>query len=174
MTAAAPPVHDPAPFLEALRSSQERGMVPFSCPGHKGGQGAAGDVLALLGQGVFDHDVWLNTGDHDRLRRVAESLAARTWGADRSFFLVNGSSSGNQAYLLAAVRPTEEVIVGRDLHKSLLVGLILSGARPVYVTPRVHPELGVGLGVAAGDVAAALAAIPRPGWSPSSARPMMG
>jgi arginine/lysine/ornithine decarboxylase len=49
--------------------------------------------------------VWLNTGDHDRLRRLAEALAARTWGADRSFFLVNGSSSGNHAYLLAAVGP---------------------------------------------------------------------
>jgi arginine/lysine/ornithine decarboxylase len=156
VTATAPTVQDPAPFLEALRSGQERGMVPFSCPGHKGGQGAAGDVLALLGQGVFDHDVWLNTGDHDGLRRVAESLAARVWGADRSFFLVNGSSSGNQAYLLAAAGPGDEVIVGRDLHKSLLVGLILTGARPVYVASRVHPELGVGLGVAADDVAAAL------------------
>ena len=55
------------------------------------------------------------------------------WGADRSFFLVNGSSSGNHAYLLAAAGPGDEVIVGRDLRKSLLVGLILTGARPVYV-----------------------------------------
>ena len=115
-------------------------MVPFSCPGHKRGQGAAGEVRALLGDGVFDCDVWLNTGDHDRLRRVAESLAARVWGADRSFFLVNGSSSGNHAYLLAAAGPGDEVIVARDLHKSLLVGLILTGARPVYVAPRVHPS----------------------------------
>jgi len=100
--------------------------------------------------------VWLNTGDHDRLRRLAEALAARTWGADRSFFLVNGSSSGNHAYLLAAVGPGDEVVVGHDLHKSLLVGLILTGARPVYVAPRAHHELGLGLGVAAEDVAAAL------------------
>lgn len=128
MTATAPPVHGPAPFLEALASNRAQGMVSFSCPGHKGGQGAAESVLTLVGRGVFDHDVWLNTADHDRLRRVAESLAARVWGADRSFFLVNGSSSGNQAYLLAAVGPGDEVIVGRDLHKSLLVGLILTGA----------------------------------------------
>ena len=156
MTATAPPVHDAAPYLEALRSNQECGMVSFACPGHKGGQGAAGDVRVLLGDDVFGHDVWLNTGDHDRLRRVAESLAARAWGADRSFFLVNGSSSGNHAYLLAALGPGDEVVVGRDLHKSLLVGLILTGARPVYVAPRTHPELGVGLGVAAADVTATL------------------
>jgi hypothetical protein len=50
---------------------------------------------------VFDRDVWLNTGDHDRLRRVAEALAALTRGADRSFFLVNGASSA-----VAAASPT--------------------------------------------------------------------
>jgi arginine/lysine/ornithine decarboxylase len=156
VTATEVPVADPAPFVDALRSYAEDGLVPFSCPGHKRGQGAAGELRALLGDGVFDRDVWLNTGDHDRLRRLAEALAARTWGADRSFFLVNGSSSGNHAYLLAAAGPGDEVVVGRDLHKSLLVGLILTGARPVYVAPRAHPELGLGLGVAAEDVAAAL------------------
>jgi arginine/lysine/ornithine decarboxylase len=156
VTATAPPIHDAVPFLDALRAGQEQGMMPFSCPGHKRGQGAASDVRALLGDAVFDHDVWLNTGDHDRLRREAEALAARVWGADRSFFLVNGSSSGNHAYLLAAVGPGDEVVVARDLHTSLLVGLILTGARPVYVAPRAHPELGVGLGVTAEDVAATL------------------
>jgi arginine decarboxylase len=127
VTATALPVSDAAPFLAALRSYGEDGLVPFSCPGHKRGQGAAGELRALLGDGVLDRDVWLNTGDHDRLRRLAEALAARTWGADRSFFLVNGSSSGNHAYLLAAVGPGDEVVAGRDLHKSLLVGLILTG-----------------------------------------------
>ncbi|HET9559363.1 MAG TPA: arginine decarboxylase, partial [Actinomycetota bacterium] len=48
------------------------------------------------------------------------------------------------------------MIVARDLHKSLLVGLILTGARPVYLAPRIHPELEVGLGAAVQDVAAAL------------------
>jgi arginine/lysine/ornithine decarboxylase len=156
VTATEAAVADPAPIVAALRSDAEDGLVPFSCPGHKRGQGAAGELRALLGDGVFDRDVWLNTGDHDRLRRAAEALAARTWGADRSFFLVNGSSSGNHAYLLAAVGPGDEVVVGRDLHKSLLVGMILTGARPVYVAPRAHPELGLGLGVATEDVVAAL------------------
>ena len=75
--------------MAALRSYAEDGLVPFSCPGHKRGQGAAGEPRAL---------------------------------------------------------PGDEVVVGRDLHKSLLVGLILTGARPVYVVPRAHPELGLGLG----------------------------
>jgi len=102
----------------------------------------------------------LNTADHDRGVRLAEDLAARTWGAQRSFFLVNGSSSGNQAFLLASVSPGDEVVVGRDMHQSLLAALILTGARPVYVTPRLHPTLHVGLGLTVEDVTAVLDAHP--------------
>src|ERR687887_236532 len=149
----APPLH-PAPLVEVLRRYQQLGTVPFSCPGHKLGTGVHPELVGMLGAELFAADVWLDTASHDRALRAAEALAAATWGADRSFFLGNGSSSGNHAFLLAAVRPGEEVIVARDLHKSLLAALILTGARPVYVAPRLHPELGVGVGVDPGDLAA--------------------
>ena len=58
--------------------------------------------------------------------------------------------------LLASIRPGDKVIVSRDLHKSLLVALILTGAVPIYLQPSLHPELNVGLGVAAAAVAQAL------------------
>lgn len=149
-----------APLVEALERYQAAGTVPFSGPGHKLGAGVAPELLALLGQGVFAADVWLDTGTYDQTLRAAEELAADAWRADRSFFLGNGSSSGNHALLLGTVAPGDEVVVGRDLHKSLLAALILTGARPVYVSPRLHPSLGVGVGVDPGDVAAALAAHP--------------
>ena len=135
-----------APIIEALRAYGTSRTIPFSTPGHKRGAGLDGDLRKLLGSQFGAADVWLNTADHDRVVRLAEDLAARTWGAERSFFLVNGSSSGNQAFLLATVAPGDEVIVGRDLHQSLLAALILTGARPVYVAPRLHPSLHVGLG----------------------------
>jgi arginine/lysine/ornithine decarboxylase len=152
--------YDRAPLVEALARYQAAGTVPFSGPGHKLGAGAPIELLALLGREVFAADVWLDTGTYDRTLRAAESLAAAAWGADRCCFLANGSSSGNHALLLGAVAPGDEVIVGRDLHKSLLAALILTGARPVYVSPRLHPTLGVGVGLDPGDVAAALAAHP--------------
>jgi arginine/lysine/ornithine decarboxylase len=83
-------------------------------------------------------------------------MAAAAWNAARSFFLLNGSTAGNHAFLLATIRPGDKVIVSRDLHKSLLVALILTGAVPVYLAPRLHPELNVGLGISAAEVAAAL------------------
>lgn len=150
-----------APVVELLEGYQAVGTVPFSGPGHKLGEGACPELRALLGAELFAADVWLDTATFDRALRAAEALAATAWGADRSFFLGNGSSSGNHAFLIGAVAPGDEVIVGRDLHKSLLAALILSGARPVWVTPRLHPEVGVSVGVDPGDVAAALAGHPR-------------
>ncbi len=149
-----------APLVEAVRHYAAAGTVPFSTPGHKRGAGAAPDLVELLGAQVLSHDVWLNTGDHHRALQSAEALAADAWGAQRSFFLVNGSTSGNLALLLAAVRPGDEVIVARDIHRSILTALVLTGARPVFVAPRLHPRLHLGLGLAPADVAAALDAHP--------------
>ena len=149
-----------APIVEALQAYGSSRTIPFSTPGHKGGAGLDDDLRQLLGNQFCANDVWLNTADHDRGVRLAEELAARAWGAERSFFLVNGSSSGNQAFFLATVSPGDEVIVGRDMHQSLLAALILTGARPVYVTPRLHPSLHVGLGVTVEDVTAVIEAHP--------------
>jgi lysine decarboxylase len=110
------PVHHRAPIVEALQAYRTTGTIPFSTPGHKGGTGLDRDLRQLLGSQFCANDVWLNTADHDRGVRLAEELAARAWGADCSFFLVNGSSSGNQAFLLASVKPGDQVVVGRDMH----------------------------------------------------------
>lgn len=148
--------HRRAPVIDALQAYAEAGTVPFSTPGHKLGIGLDDALCHLLGSQFCTADVWLNTAEHDRALREAEDLAAGTWRTERSFFLVNGSSSGNQAFLLAALSPGDEVIVGRDLHQSLLAALILTGARPIYVAPRLHPTLNIGLGVAVADVVATL------------------
>jgi arginine/lysine/ornithine decarboxylase len=148
--------HREAPLLDALREYQDRSIVPFSTPGHKRGAAVDEATLKVLGVSTFASDIWLNAGVFDRCLRAAEALAADAWGAERGYFLSNGSSAGNQAALLATVNPGDVVIVNRDLHTSLLAGLIFSGARPVYVMPRMHPELDASLGLEPVDVAAAL------------------
>ncbi len=152
--------HRQAPLLEALERERERSAAAFTTPGHKQGAGIDEALRGLLGREIFASDLWLGTAAHDRALRGAQELAADAWGADRSFFLGNGSSSGNHAFLLATLCPGDEVLVSRDLHTSLLTALILCGARPIYFTPRLHPTLGVGLGIAPEDVAAALDAHP--------------
>jgi arginine/lysine/ornithine decarboxylase len=153
--------HRRVPLLEGVRAYQKQGIVPFSTPGHKLGLGADPELRQIFGASALRSDIPLGGGVGDthfggETLRVAEAMAADAWGADRSFFLLNGSSAGNHAFLLATVRPGDKVIVSRDLHKSLLVALILTGAVPIYLAPRLHPELHVGLGISADQIAAAL------------------
>ena len=157
--------HRRAPLVEAIRRYRDRGILPFSTPGHKLGTGIDAEFGALLGADAFASDIPLGGGVddthfHGDTLRAAETLGADAWGAARTFYLLNGSSAGNHAFLLATLRPGDEVVVARDIHKSLLVAMILTGAQPVYVAPRLHAELNVGLGVAAADIAAALDAHP--------------
>jgi arginine/lysine/ornithine decarboxylase len=150
-----------APILEGIQWYVERDFAPFSTPGHKRGKGVEPGLLELFGSRVFEVDIPLGGGVDDthfsnETLEAAEELAAHAWGADRTFYLLNGSSAGNHAFLLGMVGPGDTVIVARDIHKSLLISMILTGVRPVYVTPRLHPELHVGVGVHADDIAAAL------------------
>jgi arginine/lysine/ornithine decarboxylase len=144
--ASAPLDHREMPLVAALAEYRERGTVPFSTPGHRSGAAAHPGLRALLGDDLFAADVWLNTGHFERTLRAAEALAADSWLADRAFFLSNGSTSANHAALLALIRPGDQVIVSREVHKSIIAGLILAGACPVYVTPRFHLRLGISLG----------------------------
>jgi arginine/lysine/ornithine decarboxylase len=153
--------HRRAPILDGILAYQQQGILPFSTPGHKLGIGADAELRDTFGEHAFRSDIPLGGGVGDThfggdALGIAEAMAADVWDADRSFFLLNGSTAGNHAFLLATIRPGDKVIVSRDLHKSLLVALILTGAVPVYLAPRLHPELNVGLGISAAEVAAAL------------------
>jgi arginine decarboxylase len=82
----------------------------------------------------------------------AERLLADAYGVDHSYMLVGGSTSGNIAALLATVRPGERVLVQRNAHKSVIAGIIHSGALPVWLMPEYNAEFGIALGVSARSV----------------------
>ena len=157
--------HRRAPLIDALRRYVEDDVLPFSTPGHKRGMSVDPEFAELVGRRFLSVDIPTCGGVDDTHRTsdilgVAETYAADAWGADRTFFLVNGSSAGNHGFMLATIRPGDTVIVARDVHKSLMVALLLAGAKPVYVAQRLHPELSVGMGIDPADVAAALDAHP--------------
>jgi arginine/lysine/ornithine decarboxylase len=149
-----------APLVDAVERYRRRATVSFHCPAHRGGQAADTSLHDLIGERVLSADIWLNPGDHHRVLRQAEDLAAQLWGADRAFLLGNGSSGGNHAALLATLVPGDEVVVARDAHISTHTALVMTGARPVWVTPSVHPARDLGVGVAPDALAAALRAHP--------------
>ena len=93
-------------------------------------------------------------------RAQAERLAAAAFGADLCRFSGNGSTHPNQALCLAVASEGEPVIVSRCSHKSVAAGIVLSGARPVWIAPAVDEGRGVALGHPVEAIEAALEAEP--------------
>ena len=147
-----------APFFDSLVSTRQRGPVAFHMPGHKFNAGLLPELTDFFGAGVVTGDLNEAVPTIDYLHAAtgalveAQRLAAAAVGADHTFFLVNGSTVGNQAMLMAAVRDGQKVIITRAAHRSVYAGLILSGATPVYIAPRVHPQVHFPLAVEVGAV----------------------
>ena len=147
-----------APLLDGWLTFRESDAAPFTTPGHKQRTHQVGDVVR--------DDIPLYGGvDTVRQRggRVAEAdrRLARLWQADWGRISVGGSTHGNQTLALAVCRPGDEVIVTRTLHRSLLLGLVLVGATPVWVRPEIEPVTGLPTRVPVERVAKALASHPR-------------
>ncbi len=149
-----------APLFEALLEHASGSPAGFHIPGHCRGQGLPEELAALGGQALFSLDMTELPGLDDLHNpggpiALAQELAAELYGAGRSFFLVNGTTVGIQA-LLAAYAGQGEVIVPRNAHRSVLGGLIVSGADPYYVMPEVIPEFGADCGVPPAKILLAL------------------
>ncbi len=146
-----------AAWLAATAAAEAGELTPMCVPGHKGRQDLVGAVVA--GDSPF-YGGLAPIKQADRLRVDAEARAAALWGADWCRFSVGGSTHGNQALALAVGRPGQEVIITRTLHRSLLLGLVLAGLRPVWVRPDIDARSGLPGPVAVSTVAEALAAHP--------------
>ncbi len=152
-----------APLFEALKHHVTRNYTGFHFPGHGGGAGLPRVFPA--GRELFRFDLTELPGLDDLHAPAgpiarAQELAAALYGADRTFFLVNGSTAGVQALLLAATAPGEKVLLPRNAHRAVIGGLVLSGADPVYVTPPFDAEWGFFRPPRPADVRAALQAHP--------------
>lgn len=149
-----------APFFEALRAYAASGATPFSTPGHKRGAGAPAGLAALLPDALrvdVPHGGGVDTTHLSRgLLRQSERLAAAAYGGDEARFLVNGSTTGNLAMLMGIAADGDTVLVSRMLHKSLMAGLINSGARPVYLVPQIDAARNLPLGITPASVARGL------------------
>ena len=149
-----------APLYEALREFRKRRMVSFDVPGHKQGRGNE-ELSAFLGKQCLSVDVnamkMLDSLIHPTgVIAEAQRLAADAFGADSCFFMVNGTTSAIQAMILSSCAPGDKIIMPRNVHRSAINALILSRAVPVYVNPSVNQKLGIPLGMAVEDVAAAI------------------
>ncbi|MDB5099347.1 MAG: Orn/Lys/Arg decarboxylase [Cyanobacteria bacterium RYN_339] len=150
-----------APLFEALRDYATKDMAAFHTPGHKQGRGMDREMLELLGENVFKIDLCElpevdNLHDPDGVIKEAQELAAEAYSADHTFFLVNGSTTGNNVMVMTVCDPGDKIIVPRNAHKSVIGGIILSGAKPAYVRPVWDDKLCVAHGITPQEVERAL------------------
>jgi len=139
---------DGTPYLDALLAYAARDPGRFHIPGHKGGPGADPALRALVGTEGLAHDIpalieGIDVGPHPTPFEQAQRLAADAWGAQRTWFLINGASQGNQAACMTLAHVGKPVVVQRNVHGSVVDGLVLGGLVPTFVAPELDPELGV-------------------------------
>ncbi|MBK5247742.1 MAG: aminotransferase class I/II-fold pyridoxal phosphate-dependent enzyme, partial [Peptostreptococcaceae bacterium] len=139
------------PIYEALQHFKKDRIVPFDVPGHKRGKGNK-ELTDFLGEKCLTVDVNsmkpLDNLCHPvSVIRDAEILAADAFGAANAFFMVGGTTSAVQNMVLTACKAGDKIILPRNVHRSAINALILSGAVPVYVNPDIDSRLGISLGM---------------------------
>jgi arginine decarboxylase len=157
--------HDATPYLDALIDYAARDPGRFHIPGHKGGPGADPSLRELVGERGLAHDIpalidGIDVGPRPTPFERAQGLAAEAWGARRSWFLLNGASQGNHAACMALAHAGRPVVVQRNVHGSVVDGLVLGGLVPTFVSPELDPELGVAHCMTPESLEAGLAATP--------------
>lgn len=150
------PDQNRAPVYEALEEFRNARVVPFDVPGHKHGKGNP-ELCDFLGKRCVEIDVNsmkpLDNLCHPiSVIKEAEELAASAFGAASAFFMVGGTTSAVQSMVLSVTKRGDEIILPRNVHRSVINALVLNGAVPVYVNPDVEPDLGISLGMRLSDV----------------------
>ncbi|MBR2526760.1 aminotransferase class I/II-fold pyridoxal phosphate-dependent enzyme [bacterium] len=138
-----------APIVEALQNAYDKPSFQFHIPGHTRGGGVYKAFKNLIGSKALKVDT---TDEFDNLGTLtpptgaiakAQELAAEAFGASRTFFLLNGSTIGNLALAMGITKKGQKIITNRNCHRSLLTGMIISGAEPVWLVPEKLEEWGL-------------------------------
>ena len=154
-----------APIYEALEEFKKMRVVPFDVPGHKRGRGNP-ELTRLLGEACVSMDVNsmkpLDNLCHPvSVIREAEELAAQAFGVAHAFLMVGGTTSAVQSMILSVAKRGDEIILPRNVHRSVMGAMVLCGAIPVYVNPECDDRLGIPLGMSVAAVKKAIEEHPR-------------
>jgi arginine decarboxylase len=142
------------PFYDQLKDYVMMAKDAWHTPGHSSGDSLRGspwvnDFHEFMGEHIFDADLSVSVKMLDSLMdptgviAEAQNMAARAFGARRTFFATNGSSTANKVILQTVIAPGEKLLLDRNCHKSVHHGVVLSGALPVYLNSSVNKKYGV-------------------------------
>lgn len=138
------------PIYNALQQYIQDDIYPFHMPGHK--QGRELDIENMLQIDITEVEGVDNLHHAEGVIAEAQRLTAQTFGAEESFFLVNGSSSGIMAAILSVCNPNDILLAARNCHRSVYSGLVFSGASVKYVQPQIIEPYDLVGAVSANDI----------------------
>jgi arginine decarboxylase len=149
------------PLFTGLLKHIEKKPIQFHIPGHKKGAGTSPEFREFIGHNALAMDQ-INIGPLDDLHsphgiiKEAQELAAEAFGADYTFFSVQGTSGAIMTMVMAVCGPGDKIIVPRNVHKSVMSAIVFSGAVPVFIHPEVDKNLGISHGITTDSVKKAL------------------
>ncbi len=140
-------IQNQTPFFTKLKQYGQSNVAPFDVPGHKLGR-VSNDLINYVGNKTYLLDSNSPIGlDHlnkpTGVIKESQDLMAKACHADKSYFLTNGTTIGILAMIMSACKANDKIILPRNVHKSVINGLILSGAMPIFVKPNIDIDLGI-------------------------------
>lgn len=153
------------PLFTGLLKHAEKNPIQFHIPGHKKGVGIDPEFRDFIGNNALSIDL-INIGPLDDLHhphgiiQQAQELAAEAFGADYTFFSVQGTSGAIMTMVMSVCKPGDKIIVPRNVHKSIMSAIIFSGATPIFIHPAIDKNLGISHGITIDAVKKALSAHP--------------
>jgi lysine decarboxylase len=152
---------DKTPLFSGLLAHAKKNPVQFHIPGHKKGTGIDPEFRNFIGNNALSIDL-INISPLDDLHqpkgiiKQAQDLAAEAFGADHTFFSVQGTSGAIMTMVMAVCGPDDKIIVPRNVHKSVMSAIVFSGAIPVFIHPEIDENLGISHGITTEAVERAL------------------
>jgi arginine decarboxylase len=149
------------PLFSGLLEHAKKNPIQFHIPGHKKGAGIDTEFRDFIGENALSIDL-INIGPLDDLHQPkgmikrAQDLAAEAFGADHTFFSVQGTSGAIMTMIMGVCGPGDKIIVPRNVHKSVMSAIVFSGATPIFIHPEVDENLGISHGITNDSVARAL------------------
>lgn len=153
--------HHRTPLFSALKKHAQNNPVQFHIPGHKKGAGMDEEFKQWIGVNALSIDL-INIAPLDDLHRPvsvikeAQELASDAFGADHTFFSVQGTSGAIITMILSVCAQGDKIIVPRNVHKSVMTAVIIAGAKPIFISPAMDERLGIAHGITTSSVRKAL------------------
>lgn len=149
------------PLFTTLRKHAEQNPIQFHIPGHKKGNGMDPEFREFIGENALSIDL-INIGPLDDLHlpkaviKQSQELAAKAFGADYTFFSVQGTSGAIMAMIMSVCNPGDKILVPRNVHKSIMSAIVFSGAIPIFIHPEIDPLFGISHGITPESIEKAL------------------